>query len=175
MENEQKNMLSRVTLRAMEPDDLLFLYEMENDMDIWKVGGNNVPYSRKMLASYIESSSGDIYTDKQVRFMVDNENGDTIGMVDLFDFSPRHLRAELGIVVKSDFRQQGYSGAIVRKVLDYARQVIGMHQIYAIVPVGNVASAKMLKSVGFQQSTVLKDWLSDGEGYLNAQFFQIFL
>ena len=168
-------MLSRVTLRAMEPDDLVFLYEMENDMDIWNVGGNNVPYSRKMLASYIESSSGDIYTDKQVRFMVDNENGDTIGMVDLFDFSPRHRRAELGIVVKSDFRQQGYSEAIVLKVLDYARQIIGMHQIYAIVPIDNVASVRMLESAGFQSRTVLKDWLNNGDRYLDAQFFQIFL
>ena len=32
-----------VRLRAMEPEDLDFLYAMENDKEVWDVGCTNVP------------------------------------------------------------------------------------------------------------------------------------
>ena len=175
IERDKLGSVPTVRLRAMEPEDLLFLYEMENDMSIWNVGVTTVPYSMKTLSGYIESASGDIYADKQVRMMADNERGETIGMVDLFDFSPVHLRAELGIVIKKEFRGFGYSEAIIAKVMEYAKNVVHLHQIYAFVPSDNKSSVRMLKSVGFQQSIELKDWLFDGEEYHAAYFFQIFL
>ena len=36
----------RITLRAMEPEDLEFIYRMENDTTLWSAGSTNVPYSR---------------------------------------------------------------------------------------------------------------------------------
>ena len=81
----------------MEPEDLEFMYGVENDDRLWNVGVTNVPYSRSMLLDYITSATGDIFADKQVRLMIDNEVGETIGMVDLMDFSPIHRRAELEI------------------------------------------------------------------------------
>ena len=65
-----------VKLRAMEPEDLDLLYQIENDSSIWHVGTNNVPYSRYVLHDYIAHASGDIYTDKEVRMMIDNEQGE---------------------------------------------------------------------------------------------------
>ena len=62
-----------VRLRAMEPEDLDLLYHIENDETLWKVGSSNVPYSRYALHNYIASSSYDIYVDRQVRLMAENE------------------------------------------------------------------------------------------------------
>lgn len=90
----------QVKLRALEPEDLNFLYEIENDEMIWNVGLTNVPYSKNLLLDYIASSSGDIFSDKQVRMIIVNERGEDVGMVDLIDFSPAHQRAELGLVIK---------------------------------------------------------------------------
>lgn len=70
----------------MEPEDLEFMYGVENDDRLWNVGVTNVPYSRSTLLDYITSATGDIFADKQVRLMIDNEVGETIGMVDLMDF-----------------------------------------------------------------------------------------
>ena len=33
----------KIHLRALEPEDLDFLYEMENDESLWEMGGTNVP------------------------------------------------------------------------------------------------------------------------------------
>ena len=56
----------KIHLRALEPEDLDFLYEMENDESLWEMGGTNVPYSRQVLLDYITTATADIYTDKQV-------------------------------------------------------------------------------------------------------------
>lgn len=44
----------------MEPEDLDFLYGVENDDRLWNVGVTNVPYSKSMLLDYITSATGDI-------------------------------------------------------------------------------------------------------------------
>ena len=33
-------------LRAIEPEDLDLLYQIENNTELWQVGATNVPYSR---------------------------------------------------------------------------------------------------------------------------------
>ena len=44
---------SRVSLRAMEPEDLEVLYTLENDTTLWDISSVNVPYSRYVLQQFI--------------------------------------------------------------------------------------------------------------------------
>ena len=90
----------KVLLRALEPEDLDMLYQIENNRQLWDVGMTNVPYSRYALHDYIAHASVDIYTDKQVRLMIENQQGTIVGIVDIVDFNPQHLRAEVGIFIK---------------------------------------------------------------------------
>lgn len=173
MDKDEKKLMIR--LRALEVEDLDFLYEMENDMSLWGVGCTNVPYSRQMLIDYIASASADIYADKQVRFIIENEGHQTLGMVDLTNFDPRHMRAELGIVIKQESRGKGYAQEAIRQVLVYSRDILHLHQLYAVVAVDNEKAVEMLRSVGFQGSKMLKEWLCVGEKYADAYLFQSFL
>lgn len=166
---------NKVRLRAMEPEDLDFLYELENDESLWNVGNTNVPYSRSLLLDYITSSRADIYADRQVRMVMENDAAEPVGFVDLVDFDPRHSRAELGIVVADRFRGQGYAFAALGKICDYARSVVGLHQIYAIVDKNNEICTGLLKTFGFQLDTELKGWLRRGSVYEDAYLFQYFL
>ena len=43
----------RVKLRAMEPEDLEIMYEMENDPEQWDITCFNVPYSRYIIKQYM--------------------------------------------------------------------------------------------------------------------------
>ena len=82
-----------IRLRAMEPEDLDFLYGMENDSDMWSVGNTSVPYSRYVLHDYIANATNDIYHDGQVRLIMENSEGEAVGIVDVFDFNAQHRRA----------------------------------------------------------------------------------
>ena len=164
-----------VKLRAMEPEDLDVLYQIENDASIWHVGTNNVPYSRYTLHDYIAHASGDIYTDKQVRLMIDNEQSETVGIVDLVNFSPQHQRAEIGIVIKNGYRNLGYANAAIRKIMEYAHELLHLHQLYAIIETTNNISITLFESLGFSQTTYLKEWTFDGTNYTDAIVMQRFL
>ncbi len=164
-----------VRLRALEPEDLSVLYETENDMSIWDAGGTNVPYSRHVLLDYIANARADIYADCQVRLMADNEQGETVGMVDLVNFDPRHRRAELGIVTRQAFRHQGYGTSMVRQMINYARHTVHLHQVYAIVAYDNEYCLSLLKNVGFKEVACLDDWLYDGSTYKAALQLQLIL
>ena len=100
-----------IHLRAMEPEDLDMLYTIENDQQLWGVSATNVPYSRYTLHDYIANAAGDIYTDRQVRLIIENAEHDVIGILDLINFDPRHRRAEVGIVIQQPYRSQGYAQA----------------------------------------------------------------
>ena len=47
--------LPQIRLRAIEPEDLDYLYRIENDKRLWDVGETNMPYSRYALHEYVLS------------------------------------------------------------------------------------------------------------------------
>ena len=163
----EKN-LTKVRLRAMEPEDLDFLYNIENDRELWNVGNTNVPYSRYVLHGYIANATNDIYSDGQVRMIVENADGRTVGMADLFDFNASHRRAELSIVVMRGFRRCGYAEASVRYMLHYAQRILHLNQVYAVISIDNRPSIALFDKCGFTTSANLPKWLFDGEKYTDA-------
>ena len=164
-----------VRLRAMEPEDLDLLYKIENDSALWGIGTTNVPYSRYALHDYIAHSANDIYADKQVRFMVDNAQGQTVGIVDVVNFCPEHSRAELGIVILQAFRGQGYAASAISKAVEYARGVIHLHQLYAVIAQSNSHCLQIFRTLGFRECGTLSDWLCKGTTYESASIMQLFL
>jgi len=164
-----------ITLRAMEPEDLEVLYGVENDDTLWSIGSTNVPYSRYTLHDYIANSKDDIYADHQVRLMIDNEQQQTVGMVDLVSFDPKNLRAEVGIVILSQYRHLGYATEALSQVMRYAKRVLHLHQLYAYVASDNQPSLRLFQKCGFQTTANLKDWLYDGTQYHHACLMQTFL
>lgn len=152
----------------MEPEDLDLLYHIENDTKLWDVGATNVPYSRYVLHDYIASNQYDIYADRQVRFMVENEAHEVVGILDLINFEPRHQRAEVGIVVLNRFRRRGYGKAALEECMTYASCILHLHQLYAYIDASNEASLQLFSSLGFSRGAVLKQWLSQGHEYHDA-------
>ena len=155
----------------MEPEDLDLLYQIENDKNLWGVGATNVPSSRYVLHDYVANSSGDIYTDKQVRLMVDCQQ-QTIGIVDLINFSPKHCRAEVGMVLMPSYRGKGLGEMILQELAQYAKTVLHLHQLYAVIGVDNAPAIHLFEKIGYSAGRVLTDWLFDGTHYQDAVLMQ---
>ena len=163
-----------VNLRAMEPEDLDLLYHIENDPGLWGVGATNVPYSRYVLHDYIANAAGDIYTDREVRLIIENRVGETVGIIDVTNFDAKNQRAEVGIVVSCDNRRQGYALSALHQIADYALRVLHLHQLYAIVCQDNQAALELFRKAGYNEGLQLRDWLFDGKNYQSAVLMQIF-
>lgn len=164
-----------MTLRAIEPEDLDLLYQIENDSNLWQVGTTNVPYSRYTLHDYIATSSDDIYADRQMRLIVEGDNGEAVGIADLVHFDPQHLRAEVGIVIQSNYRRKGYASAAIQELCNYSMRIIHLHQLYVIVASDNHPALSLFEKNGFKTQNILSEWLFDGQKYRDAVLMQRFL
>ncbi|TWV15232.1 GNAT family N-acetyltransferase [Bacteroidaceae bacterium HV4-6-C5C] len=149
----------RVKLRAMEPEDLEIMYEMENDPEQWDITCFNVPYSRYIIKQYMENTQCDMYADKQLRLMIIRlKDQVAIGTIDITGFLPMHLRGEVGISLKKEYRGEGYGSEALALLCEYAFGFLCLKQLSAEVAVGNELSLKLFTSCGFEQCGLLKEW-----------------
>ena len=162
-----------VHLRAIEPEDLDMLYRIENDRKLWNVGASNVPYSRYTLHDYIANASDDIYVDRQVRMMIENAQGDVVGIIDVVNFDPSNCRAEVGLIILDAYRRHGYGSSALSQIAEYALNVLHLHQLFAFVDVKNEASRSLFLNMGYQETARIKDWLYDGREYHDAIMMQL--
>ncbi|HCO86084.1 MAG TPA: GNAT family N-acetyltransferase, partial [Arenibacter sp.] len=115
----------QIYLRALEPKDLDFLYDLENNPEIWEISGTTAPYSKHVLQLYLENAHKDIYEVKQLRLCICNLEGTVMGLIDLFDFDPKNLRVGMGIIVsrKGD-RNKGVGAEAIEILTNYAFLVL---------------------------------------------------
>ncbi|RZJ51749.1 MAG: N-acetyltransferase, partial [Flavobacterium sp.] len=111
-----------VYLRALEPNDLEFVYVMENDQSIWEVSNTQTPYSRFLIRQYLENAQQDIYEAKQLRLAIcQDEDFPAVGLIDLFDFDPKNNRAGVGIVIQNkENRNQNIGSEALELVINYS-------------------------------------------------------
>lgn len=164
----------QIFLRAVEPEDLDVMYQMENDPEMWDISNFIEPYSRHLLREYISSSQNDVFADRQLRLMIVwRATGEVAGTLDLDSFEPRHARAGVGIAVRRHFRNHNVGTQALGLLVEYAFSFLHLHQLYAYVPVHNTASISLFKKAGFSSVAVLKDWIHASEGYEDIYLLQL--
>lgn len=165
----------KVYLRALEPEDLSFLYEIENSLDLWEVSNTITPYSKWLLKNYLENSHQDIYEAKQLRLaIVQKDTNIIIGLIDLFDYDPKNNRAGLGIVIKDDTnRNNGIGTEAVKLMLDYSFRILNIHQIYVNVTVSNYSSISLFSKFDFKLVGIKKQWIRSGSNYIDEALYQL--
>lgn len=162
----------QLSLRALEPEDLDLLYTVENDTSLWPYGRSNVPYSRYVLRRYLSECRNDIYADGQLRLMMETPDHHTAGIADLADYSPRHGRAEVGIVVLPPYRHRGLAREALRLLARYADVHLAMTQLYAYVAEANEPAKRLFRAAGYDRECLLDGWLHAPEGPADARLFR---
>jgi diamine N-acetyltransferase len=162
-----------INLRALEPSDLDVLYNWENDTSIWKVSQTIAPFSKNILAKYLENAHQDIFTAKQLRLMIEKDNT-PIGTIELFDFDPVNFRCGIGIwIVDEENRRKGYAKESLTLIIKYAFSNLHLNQIYCNISSRNQASINLFGSLDFQLVGVKSKWNKTPEGWEDELLFQL--
>ncbi|RZS92631.1 GNAT family N-acetyltransferase [Aquimarina brevivitae] len=163
-----------VYLRALEYEDLDFLYKVENNESIWEISSTLTPYSKFILKQYLEQSHRDIYEVKQLRLAICSQKDELIGFVDFYDFDPSHQRVGVGVLIADEKnRAKGYGAEVLKMVTTYCFNHLGLHQIYATITEDNVASIRLFENQGFVKTGVKKDWIKSGKAFKNELLYQL--
>ena len=110
-----------IYLRALEPEDLEFLFALENDEKVWEISETLAPYSKYILKQYLANSHKDIYEVKQLRLAISDYNNRLMGLIDLYDFNPKHKRAGVGVIVLEEGnRNRGIGKEALSLLIDSA-------------------------------------------------------
>lgn len=163
-----------IYLRALEPHDLDFLYQLENDTSVWEISGTLSPYSKKVLQLYLDNAHRDIYEVKQLRLCICDKAHEAIGLIDIFDFDPKHLRAGVGIIIlNEEDRNKGVGEEVLELVLNYTFSTLNLHQLYANIIESNTPSIRLFEKTGFTKVGIKKDWLLINGEFKNEVLYQI--
>lgn len=163
-----------ITLRALEPEDLEFLYEIENNQIFWEVSHTQTPFSKFILKQYLENAHLDIFEAKQLRLVIEEEfTKKQIGMVDLFNFNPQHKRAGIGILIHPDFQKNGFASEALSILIKYTFSFLDLHQLYANITADNSNSISLFTKHNFKKVGVKKDWILSNGKFKDEILFQL--
>lgn len=163
-----------IILRALEPEDLDFLYQIENNESFWEISHTQTPFSKYILREYLENAHLDIYESKQLRFLIEEKSTKKqVGMIDLFDFNPQHKRAGIGILIHPDFERKGFASETLSILINYSFSHLQLHQLYANISSSNSKSLKLFKKHKFEEVGVKKDWILSEGKFKDEVLFQL--
>ena len=150
--------LEGLHLRALEPDDLAVLEQVENDTVYWSYSNQTEPFSLYTLKQYITQQSQDIFEVRQKRFVISDAQKSVLGFIDLFDFEPIHRRAGVGIFVLNVYRTKGVATKALQLMHTYVKEHLNLKNLYANISMENSSSIKLFAGAGYVEIGIKKDW-----------------
>jgi diamine N-acetyltransferase len=164
-----------VYLRALEPNDLEFIYAVENNESIWEVSNTQTPYSRFLIKQYLKNANQDIYEAKQLRLAIcKDQDFPAVGLIDLFDFDPKNNRAGVGILIQNqEERNVGIGTEALALLIQFAFTQLNLHQLYANIDSENKPSLTLFSKFEFQKIGIKKQWNLINGQYKDEILFQL--
>lgn len=166
---------NNIYIRALEPEDLDFIYAIENDENIWEVSSTQTPYSKFLIRQYLENAHQDIYEAKQLRLAIcKNDTAEAIGLIDLFEFDPKNKRAGIGIIIQNEIdRKNGFGKEALSLLIEYSFTHLQLHQLFANISTENIASISLFTTFGFEKIGTKKDWNFTNNSFHDEALFQL--
>ena len=162
-----------ISLRALETEDLDFLFSVENDESFWEISSTQTPYSKYILQKYIENAHQDIYEAKQYRFVICNTENTAVGMIDLFEFNPQHSRVGVGILLTPKHQGNGYASEALALIIEYTFTHLNVHQIFANILPDNFKSIQLFEKFNFKKVGLKKDWIYSNNIFKDEILYQL--
>ena len=162
-----------IFLRALESNDIDYLFLVENNEKYWSISDVQVPFSKYILTSYLENSDMDIYKVKQLRLVISDYEYNTIGLIDLFDIDFKNKRAGVAIIINDDKQMQGYAKEAIKLLINYSKNHLSLHQLYCNVLEDNIQSLNLFKSANFVEVGLKKDWILFNGKFKNEVLLQL--
>jgi diamine N-acetyltransferase len=162
-----------IALRALEPEDLAFLFSVENDTAGWELSNTQAPFSKHILKQYLANAHQDIYEVKQLRLVITQKaGGKVLGFIDLFEFDPKNRRAGVGLMLVANERNKGFGKEALQLLCEYAIAAFDLHQLFANITSDNLASIALFEKQGFSRIGNKKDWIISEGNYKDDLLYQ---
>lgn len=162
-----------VLLRAIEERDFDILFRMINSPEIEKATGNFcLPINERQQREWIQNYHN---TEKQIRWMIELDNGIVMGVIMLYNIDMKNGVAEVGYktMVSKEQRIEGDIDYAMQGVLNYAFNELRLNCVFAHVLVHNIPSKRFLIRNGFVEEGLLRQRVYQEGAYVDMNSFSI--
>lgn len=160
-----------IILRAVEPEDVEFMWQVELDSSQWIHNSQLAPYSRKNLEDYASNYDADPFVAGQIRFLIESDNGIRLGILDLYEISAQHRRAFVGIYILKKFRKLGYAQRSLELVERYAFKLLNLRILGAKIVSSNIESLNLFNKAGYKECGIMPEWILAGDKFIDMFLF----
>jgi diamine N-acetyltransferase len=144
----------RVALGPLRRDLIPLYTKWRNDFDVQRTFGDvPVPVTVEQRTRWFEEQSADPETPWfTIYALEDGAPPRPIGTTDLFNINHRYRTGQFGMLIgEGDARGKGYGTEVVRLMLDFAFNALGLHNVMLIVAEYNVAGRRAYEKAGFRE------------------------
>lgn len=156
-----------VTLRAVEREDMDLLWDMINDPAIERMtGASPFPVSKDRQLRWFENYD----QQKDLRLMIQLNDGPAIGMIMLTDIDYKNGTAQLHEKIKAspEDRRPGDVYDAMMGFINYAFMEMNLNCLYGTVLENNLLSRKLALKCGLKEEGVLRQRLYKNGKYCNV-------
>jgi RimJ/RimL family protein N-acetyltransferase len=153
----------KVTLRAIEREDLELLWRFWNDLEVELAGGGDppLPVSLQRLRERFDREAREGTPDK-TNFVIEAD-GACIGQCGIFHFEVASGHCELGIAIgDKEYWGRGYGREAVMLLLDYAFRIRNFRRVWLETHAANERAIRAYKACGFVEEGRMREhiWLA---------------
>ena len=159
----------RITLRAIEREDVPTLWAINNDLAVELAGGGNPPWPQSLARAYADfdkhANEGNRDGNREgVSFGIEAD-GQLIGFCGLYHRDVFAGNAELGIAIgNKDYWGRGYGREALGLLVDYGFRMLNLRRIYLRVHGRNERAIRAYRACGFVEEGRLRQHIwSDGD------------
>ncbi|MEC6823545.1 spermidine N1-acetyltransferase [Photobacterium sp. NCIMB 13483] len=154
-------MNNEIRLRALEQTDLRFIHQLNNNRAIMSYWFEE-PY--ESFYELEELYRKHIHDSTERRFIAENNDKESIGLVELVEINSIHRSAEFQIIIAPDFQGNGYARALINRALNYAFTILNLHKVYLHVATANEKAIYLYEECGFiEEGHLVKEIFINGQ------------
>jgi len=156
----------RITLRAIEREDLPVLWAYNNDLEVELAGGGDPPMPQSLARLQAEFDQNAAKGGRDGATFAIEVEGKVIGGCGLFGFSETDRTCELGIGIGDKaYWGQGYGREAVGMLLDYAFRLRNWRRVWLRVWGHNERAIRAYRACGFVEEGRLRDHVWSAGAY----------
>jgi len=158
---------SRLTLRPLTLVDAEEIFNYRSDAIVNQYQGW-IPENIEEVIDFIKnkvSPTIDI-ADTWFQFVIiSNKDGKVIGDLGVHFIDKEKSQAELGCTINKEYHGKGFATEAMAEIISYLFKDLNKHRIHASVDPRNIASVKLMETLGFRKEAHFKESL-----YLNNEW-----
>lgn len=135
-----------IKLRPLERNDLHFVHQINNNSNIMRYWFEE-PY--EAYVELVQLYDRHIHDQSERRFIIENDAGDLVGLVELVEINYIHRRAEFQIIIAPAWQGQGYAERATQLAVEYAFCVLNLYKLYLLVDKENRKAIHIYEKCGF--------------------------